>query len=97
VVGYEYHSSAQAEYLEAIRYYSRIRAELGLSFVTEVESAIERARQHPAAYGRVADHLRHVGTHRFPYVIIYEVREDRVFIWAVAHASRQPGYWKGRI
>jgi plasmid stabilization system protein ParE len=97
VVGYEYHSDAEAEYLEAIRHYSCIREELGLSFVTEVESAIERARQFPEAYGRVGRNLRHVGTHRFPYVVIYEVLEGRIFVWAVAHTSREPGYWKKRL
>jgi toxin ParE1/3/4 len=96
VVGYEYHPAAEAEYFEAIRYYSGIRPDLGLSFVTEVESAIERARQFPEAYGKITEDLRHIGTHRFPYAVVYEVREDRVFIWAVAHASREPGYWKTR-
>ena len=97
MVGYEYHQAAEAEYLAAVRYYSGIRPELGRSFVTEVESAIERARHFPEAYGRVAESLRHIGTHRFPYAIVYEVREDRIFIWAVAHTSREPGYWKTRI
>ena len=96
MVGYEYHPAAEAEYFEAIRYYSRISSDLGLSFVTEVENAIQRARQFPEAYGKVADSLRHVGTHRFPYVIIYESRGDRILIWAVAHTSREPGYWKAR-
>jgi toxin ParE1/3/4 len=97
VVGYEYHSTAEAEYLEAVRHYSRIREELGLSFVTEVESAIERARRFPEAYGKVAPNIRHIGTRRFPYVIIYEALPDRIFIWAVAHTSREPGYWKKRV
>jgi plasmid stabilization system protein ParE len=96
VVGYEYHPAAQIEYFEAIHYYSRIRLELGMSFVTEVESAIQRARQFPEAYGKVSSSLRHVGTHRFPYAIIYEILGDRFFIWAVAHTSREPGYWKAR-
>jgi hypothetical protein len=49
VVGYEYHPAAYTEYLEAVRYYTHIRSELGMSFVTEVESAIQRARQFPEA------------------------------------------------
>jgi toxin ParE1/3/4 len=96
VVGYEYHPAAKAEYLQAIQHYSGIRPELGMSFVTEVEGAIERARQFPQAYGKVTESLRHIGTHRFPYAIVYEIREDRILIWAVAHTSREPGYWKTR-
>ena len=97
MLGYEYHEGAETEYFEAISYYARIEANLGLSFVTEVESAIERARQFPAAYGRIGASLRHVATHRFPYAVIYEVLEDRIFIWAVAHTSRKPGYWRERM
>ena len=97
MVGYEYHPAAETEYLAAIRYYSRVSLELGMSFVTEVESAIQRARQFPEAYGKMTDSLRHIGTHRFPYAIIYECRGDRIVIWAVAHTSREPGYWKARI
>ena len=67
-----------------------------MSFVTEVEHAIQRARQFPEAYGKVNDRLRHIGTHRFPYILVYEVRGDRILVWAIAHASREPGYWKGR-
>ena len=97
MLGYEYHEAAEAEYLDAINYYSRIEPGLGASFVIEVEAAIERARQFPTAYGKIAANLRHVRTHRFRYAIIYEVLEDRIFIWAVAHGSREPGYWEGRL
>jgi toxin ParE1/3/4 len=97
VVGYEYQSEAEAEYLDAAGYYARIDAELGISFVAEVESAINRARQFPEAYGKIAGNYRHVLTRRFTYAIIYEVLQDRIFIWAVAHTSRAPGYWLKRV
>ena len=97
MVGYEYYSEAETEYLDAARYYARIDAELGMSFVAEVESAIERARQFPEAYGKTAGNLRHILTHRFSYSIIYEVLPDRIFIWAVAYTSRAPGYWLKRV
>jgi toxin ParE1/3/4 len=31
-----------------------------------------------------------------PYALIYRVEETRVFIVAVAHGSRAPGYWQRR-
>ena len=97
MLGYEYHEAAEAEYHEAIRYYSRKSGDLGLSFVTEVESAIERARQFPEAYGRAGPNLRHVITRRFPYAIVYEILEDRIFIWALMQGNREPGYWRERL
>ena len=96
MVGYEYQSEAEAEYLDAAGYHARIDVELGMAFVTEVENAIERARQFPEAYGKIAGNYRHILTHRFKYAVIYEVLQDRIFIWAVAHTSRAPGYWLKR-
>jgi plasmid stabilization system protein ParE len=97
VLGYEYHPAAEAEYLEAVRHYSRISGQLGLAFVTQVEAAIQRARQFPEAWPPFRRGLRRVRTRRFPYGITYEILTDQIFIWAVAHASREPGYWEGRL
>ena len=34
---------------------------------------------------------------RFPYSIMYVVREREVVIVAVMHQHREPGYWKERV
>jgi hypothetical protein len=33
---------------------------------------------------------------KFPYLLIYKVEKESIFILAVAHAARKPGYWKSR-
>jgi hypothetical protein len=33
----------------------------------------------------------------FPYAIIYLNQPDRVWIVAVVHMKRKPGYWRGRL
>jgi len=33
---------------------------------------------------------------RFPYMVVFEVVEDRIVVWAVAHTKRRPGYWLAR-
>ena len=96
MIGYQYHPAAEAEYHEAILYYSSIDPKLGMFLVEEIEGAVERARQFPEAYGRVYGEVRHVLTYRFSYSILYEVLRGEVFIWAVMHSSRRPGYWKER-
>jgi plasmid stabilization system protein ParE len=97
VLGYEYHPESEAEYLAEVEYYSRVSAELGLRFVREVEAAIARARQFPEAWAPLPGNLRRVRPRRFPHSIVYEVMPGRIFIWAVAHTSREPGYWRGRL
>jgi len=34
---------------------------------------------------------------RFPYFIVFFEWQDEVYIVAIAHAKRRPGYWRGRI
>ncbi len=97
MLGYEYHPEAEAEYLAEVVYYSGLTEELGLRFVKEVEIAITRARQFPEAWTPLPGNLRRIRPRRFPHLIVYEVMEDRIIIWAVAHTSRQPGYWRDRL
>jgi hypothetical protein len=33
----------------------------------------------------------------FPYALIYLEQPDRVWIVAVMHFKRRPGYWRGRL
>lgn len=34
---------------------------------------------------------------RFPYVLIFVIRDDGPTVYAVASDKRRPGYWKKRI
>lgn len=34
---------------------------------------------------------------RFPYGMIYTIREQNVVVIAVMHLHREPGYWRSRI
>jgi ParE-like toxin of type II ParDE toxin-antitoxin system len=33
---------------------------------------------------------------RFPYTVVYKVGDDLVIIVAIAHHSKEPGYWHNR-
>lgn len=97
MLGHEYHPAAEAEYLAEVEYYSRVSADLGLRFVKEVESAVMRARQFPTAWTPLPANLRRIRPRGFPHAVVYEILPDRVFIWAVAHTSRKPEYWRERL
>ena len=40
--------------------------------------------------------VRQLVVRGFPYIVVYRVRPDDVYIIAVAHARRRPGYWQNR-
>ena len=48
-------------------------------------------------YGAVDEHLRHFVLKRFPFSVVYAATDELVYIMAVAHGSREPGYWRARV
>ena len=94
---YEFHPEALEEYNEAGFYYARKEPGLDLRFIIAVEDAIEAILEDPLRYRKYDDDVRRCLTRVFPYAVLYTIEDDFVLIVAVAHLSREPGYWKHRI
>jgi hypothetical protein len=69
---------------------------LGLDFAAQVHAAIQRALTFPLAWQEMGNDIRRALVHRFPYGVLYVPDQDQMFIIAVMHLHRQPGYWQGR-
>ena len=92
------HPAAQREYQAAIGWYQVQNRAAARRFVAEVDRVMARIAAHPAHYGWYDDEFREAGLRRFPYSLIYRVGPGGdVLIVAVAHASREPGYWQRRV
>ncbi len=94
---------ARAEVLEHIDWYEARRPGLGDEFADEVERAVEliATRPHtwpyyPLPRARMLG-VRHLSIERFPFSIVYVPFDDVLFVAAVAHMSRKPGYWLRRV
>jgi hypothetical protein len=91
-----FHPEAEAEYTKAAKYYSEVYTELGGRFYDEMERLIGDIRRDPKRFRRFDPPAqRHLGN-VFPYAIIYVEQPDRIWILAVMHLKRRPGYWKHR-
>ncbi len=93
---YEFHPEALEEYNQAGFYYAQKEPGLDLRFITSVEDAINRIVEDPLRYRPLAEDVRRCLTRVFPYAIFYTIEDDFILIVAVAHLSREPGYWKHR-
>ena len=90
-------SEAKAEFDAAASYYEAQRAGLGDDFVAEVEQATQRIARMPRSFPPYGPSgLRKCVLRRFPYSIFFLELTDRVWIAAVAHQRRKPGYWAHR-
>ena len=92
-----YHRLAAAELIKSARFYGRRRPKLGDEFLSAVEAVQELIRTQPQLGRRGLLNTLSFRTRRFPFRVVYELQSDRIWIVAVAHLSRRPGYWARRL
>ena len=91
------HPEAEAEILGAQRYYSEVRPALGRRFYDELSGLLLRVAERPLAFKQFAPLAHRALARHFPYAVVYVPRPDAVWIIAVMHVRRKPGYWKSRL
>lgn len=92
------HPSAQREYQAAVAWYQERNQAAARRFVAEVDRILGTIDSQPERYGWYDDEFREAVLLRFPFSVVYRVEESGdVLVVAVAHASREPGYWQGRV
>jgi plasmid stabilization system protein ParE len=93
----DYHQGATADVKSAVAWYRQRSPKAALDFVEELHRATQTIRESPERWPLGKNNTRRFLLWRFPFAIIYSERESVVTIWAVAHASRRPEYWAGRL
>jgi plasmid stabilization system protein ParE len=92
-----YHSGAEADVKAAVRWYQKRSRKAALDFIEELHRAANTIRESPDRWPLGKNNTRHFLLWRFPFSIIYSEQESAITIWAVAHGSRHPEYWKRRM
>jgi toxin ParE1/3/4 len=88
---------AKDEFDAAASSYEAQRTGLGDRFVTEVEECVARIAQLPQSFPvHQPSGLRKCVLPTFPFTIFFLELDDRIWIAAVAHQRRRPGYWSHR-
>jgi plasmid stabilization system protein ParE len=87
---------ARAEFLDTVRYYEECQKGLGRRFRIAVETAVYLVSQNPFLYRLLKAPFRRYLLPKFPYSIIYSIEPDYIYIIALAHNKRKPGYWLKR-
>ena len=92
-----YHPDAEAELIEAARYYESRVATLGTQFLAEANRAVGIILDSPERWAVLEEDIRRYLMSRFPFGIYYRVFSDRLHILAFKHHSRHPDYWRDRF
>jgi len=94
---YVFHPDAREEYAQAVQYYSTVATELGGRLYDEIERLIQEIRRQPERFLQFTPPARRALARGFPYSVVYLDEPERVWIVAVMHAKRRPGYWRERL
>jgi toxin ParE1/3/4 len=93
-----FESEAFVEYREAALY-SENRFGLGEEFIQAVEKVLEEIEADPSRGRLIGRGVRMLRLRRFPFSLFYRVEDGgrSVTVYAPAHHSREPRYWRRRI
>ena len=92
-----FHPEAQAEFTEAVRWYQIRSARTASRFEADLERVLKRIRKAPEMFPVYDELYRFALLDRFPYSVVYQVQDLQLYVVAVAHSSRAPNYWRGRV
>lgn len=91
------HRLAEDELEQAISYYESKTKGLGGDFASELYSLTKRIMLFPQAFFQVERNIRKAILNRFPYVVYYELFNDKIVILTISHHKQHPNRYKKRL
>lgn len=76
----------------AYDWYEEQKSGLGYSFLDELNICIDKLGHFPLRYSLVNTWIRKIQLNRFPYLVVFEIEENTVYVIAVRHTSRKPKF-----
>lgn len=95
----EFHPEAELELIETGCITSlKCLVSGGARFEAEVRQATDLLLEQPElGHGSSTGDLRQLVLYRFPFTIIYAASNELLYVVALAHHKRRPGYWRSRV
>jgi plasmid stabilization system protein ParE len=92
----ELHPEAEEEYLGSLAWYRERSLSAAENFERMFDRAIQEISDAPERWPVYFSRFRKYTLRQFPFIIVYRKEPSRMFVLAVAHGRRRPGYWKAR-
>lgn len=92
-----FHPEALAESREAAVFYTARQSGLGLRFLKVIQAALVTVVEKPTRFRIYDRNVRRCSIKIFPYSLLYVFEDSAVYVVAVMHNKRKPGYWKYRL
>ena len=88
---------AQHETKAVYEWYQRQSTKAAVRFAVEFSRAVRAIEDDADRFPAYLKGTRRCLLKKFPYLIVFKEYPDHVFIVAVAHSKRRPGYWSRRL
>jgi toxin ParE1/3/4 len=91
-----FHPDIELEVKASYKWYQNQADGLGEDFLTELEAAYQAIVELPDTWPKFQLGFRRFLLSKFPFSVIYRSSQETIFVVAVMHNSRKPGYWGER-
>ena len=97
-MSYWLHEEAERELGDAaVHYAEQASQKIAIAFLAEFERVIEILELNQHLGTQKEEGMRSYPFRRFPYSIVFRENDEAgPQVYAIAHQSREPGYWQGR-
>lgn len=91
-----FHPDVSKEVQASFVWYQKQAEGLGNDFVNELETGFGAITEMSETWPKFQNGFRRFLLSKFPFSIIYKSKGESIFVVAVMHNSRKPGYWQNR-
>lgn len=92
-----FHPEAGEEVEASRQWYAERNPLVARAFLAEIDLAVARIEEAPQRWPSYGKAARRYILPRFPFSVIYRIKDERIEVVAVAHNRRKPGYWNGSL
>lgn len=85
---------AQAEMAHAVDRYELQQAKLGKRFISCVDKLFNIFLKNPFQFSEKTPPFREALVAKFPYLIIYQINDNKIVVYSVFHTSQNPESWQ---
>ena len=83
--------TAKQDIVEIVDWYDNKKLGLGDRFYNDLLNEFEKIQQMPTQYSFYKDDFRRALLKNFPYLIIFQILENEIVIYAIVFGGRNPG------
>jgi len=91
-----FHPDVVNEIRSSYNWYESQAEGLGENLLSELESAYDAIAELPDTWLKFQKGFRRFLLSKFPFSVIYRRTDNSIYVVAVMHNSRKPGYWETR-